>query len=203
MTYLIVSQDELYHHGIKGQKWGVRRYQNPDGTLTEAGKKRYARLYTEDGQNRYNKNVTTQQLGYTPLKGRRGDLAQRRIASRQIKVMGDQSRNKVALEKAVRRGDVKLFERTVSNAERYVAELEYGKQLQKTYAEMSKNSQRYVRAGFAFTGKSDFLNSKTYSSLMADYTKSNFNKDNVAYSKKLLESSQVYKKYNAARYMNK
>lgn len=31
----------LVHHGIKGQKWGVRRYQNPDGTYTEAGRKRY------------------------------------------------------------------------------------------------------------------------------------------------------------------
>lgn len=36
-----IHQTELYHHGIKGQKWGVRRYQNPDGSLTEAGKKRY------------------------------------------------------------------------------------------------------------------------------------------------------------------
>ena len=32
---------ELYHHGIKGQKWGVRRYQNKDGSLTPSGKKRY------------------------------------------------------------------------------------------------------------------------------------------------------------------
>lgn len=32
----------LYHHGIKGQKWGVRRYQNANGRLTNAGKKRYS-----------------------------------------------------------------------------------------------------------------------------------------------------------------
>ena len=35
---------ELYHHGIKGQKWGIRRYQNEDGTLTEAGKKKYGKI---------------------------------------------------------------------------------------------------------------------------------------------------------------
>lgn len=33
--------DCLYHHGIKGQRWGIRRYQNPDGTLTAAGRKKY------------------------------------------------------------------------------------------------------------------------------------------------------------------
>lgn len=39
--------NELHHHGIKGQKWGVRRYQYADGTLTPAGKKRYG----SDGSN--------------------------------------------------------------------------------------------------------------------------------------------------------
>lgn len=36
-----MNQKELYHHGIIGQRWGVRRYQNKDGTLTSKGKKHY------------------------------------------------------------------------------------------------------------------------------------------------------------------
>lgn len=37
-----MPEQELYHSGIKGMRWGVRRYQNKDGSLTPAGKKRYA-----------------------------------------------------------------------------------------------------------------------------------------------------------------
>lgn len=40
-----IYYNELYHNGIKGQKWGIRRFQNLDGSLTPEGKKRYNRSY--------------------------------------------------------------------------------------------------------------------------------------------------------------
>lgn len=52
----------LAHHGILGQKWGVRRYQNADGSLTEAGKKHYKadsvdKIDTSEGYNKRIKDV--------------------------------------------------------------------------------------------------------------------------------------------------
>lgn len=42
-----MENNTLKHHGVIGMKWGVRRYQNKDGTLTNAGKKRYAKELAE------------------------------------------------------------------------------------------------------------------------------------------------------------
>ena len=44
--YSFLREEDLMHHGIKGQKWGIRRFQNDDGTWTAAGKERYG----DDGQ---------------------------------------------------------------------------------------------------------------------------------------------------------
>lgn len=48
MYYAIDDDEELQHHGIKGQRWGVRRFQRPDGTRTAAGKKREREDYDDD-----------------------------------------------------------------------------------------------------------------------------------------------------------
>lgn len=44
--------DYLMHHGILGQKWGVRRFQNADGSLTDAGKKRLGKISDDEGLNK-------------------------------------------------------------------------------------------------------------------------------------------------------
>jgi hypothetical protein len=53
-AFYIRRQNELYHHGIQGQKWGVRRYQNEDGTLTAEGRKRYGIEGLDSSKKDYN-----------------------------------------------------------------------------------------------------------------------------------------------------
>lgn len=56
MDYLLFK--ELTHSGVKGMKWGVRNYQNEDGTLTESGKARY----NPDGSRKKSKNMSDEDL---------------------------------------------------------------------------------------------------------------------------------------------
>lgn len=49
MPYIVIG-GVLYHHGIPGMQWGKRRFQNKDGTLTEAGKRRYAKAIASEAR---------------------------------------------------------------------------------------------------------------------------------------------------------
>ena len=55
-----MDNKELYHWGVKGMKWGVRRYQNSDGSLTPAGKKRYNKDYESQAKNMSDSELRSQ-----------------------------------------------------------------------------------------------------------------------------------------------
>lgn len=102
---------ELHHHGIKGMRWGVRRYRNEDGSLTKAGKARYYREadaagYTEESYNgrRYKttKKGKTEGFNADPEKWARNDLSGNKrvadeaanLASKVKKLNDDSLRNR-------------------------------------------------------------------------------------------------------------
>lgn len=97
------NYDYIYHYGIKGMKWGVRRYQNKDGSLTPAGIKKYAKAgYSEDA---YRSNKSSLGKVYDTVTGahktagsimykRSSDAANRARATKYVKDHSSSNRYK-------------------------------------------------------------------------------------------------------------
>lgn len=66
---------ELYHYGVKGQRWGIRRYQNKDGSLTAAGQKRYDRDIRENNAKKKDNRIKDlEETGPDPKRWVKEDL---------------------------------------------------------------------------------------------------------------------------------
>ena len=122
-----LAPNELKHYGVVGMKWGVRKYQNEDGTLTASGKARYAR--------------SPEGIGYTPLKGKRGDFVQRGLAKSYLesKKVGEAYK-----KRAAKNGSQKALEK----AAKYLKTAEFRKAMLKTYTNMGPADRKSIRNGY-------------------------------------------------------
>lgn len=131
-----LAPNELKHYGVVGMKWGVRKYQNEDGTLTAAGKARYAR--------------SPEGLGFKPLSGKRGDIVQRAIGKQQItynkKAAKMESKRQKRLAKDNGIESAKSL-RLKEKGKMYSEMANFRKQMQKTYSKMADSDRNKVKAG--------------------------------------------------------
>lgn len=113
-----MNKDYIAHHGIEGQRWGVRRFQNEDGTLTEAGKRRYRQL----GESISRNTAKAEQYAYknTKAETRRVRL-EGKAAKYSSRVMGDLNRQ-MARHMSGKRA-TGGFRRDVRRSERYTRRL--------------------------------------------------------------------------------
>ena len=133
---LVPSEGQwLAHFGIKGQKWGVRRYQNPDGSLTEEGKKRYLNpdgTYNKEGHKQlYNILKKHPDTRFKYISSNEKSILRSRLSNEQIKSLVSKTKALNKLDKKIDNTELAYFDKN-GNPHR-TAE---GSKLLKEYDEM-------------------------------------------------------------------
>lgn len=127
-----LTPDELMHYGVKGMKWGLRRYQNYDGTLTPAGARRLGKINTKITSNREQYKNAKRKFDKNNAKSRL--LSGNKKASKYSKQMSRLDLKKDKLEK-------KKFKLT-SNTNKPVEDIDYDKSTKSARA--TKKSLNYL-----------------------------------------------------------
>ena len=118
---ILFSEDYLAHHGILGQKWGVRRYQNADGTRTEAGKARYSQPIdkkTVKMAKNDAKEYARAQMSIGEGSGNRRKLIKSKVAERsKDPVYKEEFDRQLALQDMAKHADAARRERNMKDAQ--------------------------------------------------------------------------------------
>lgn len=105
--------DELYHYGVRGMKWGIRRYQNEDGTLTSSGKKRAEKEYKKVA----NKVTNDLRKSYSSMYVRAYNKAADKMNGGEIDKFNERQQKRYGSDYAKREGYksdyMKMFEKEV------------------------------------------------------------------------------------------
>ena len=148
---------ELYHHGIKGQRWGIRRFQNPDGSLTAAGRERYGTLkYKSKNLDKWGKTRDNNILYITGYSGSGKSTLARNLMDKNTQVIhldqymevnGDRSYRNKGLDDFLKNkkfNSEKLTDLSIDRKERWKYIDKFGEELLQDYSKQCYDKKQKV-----------------------------------------------------------
>ena len=180
MEYMFVN-NELYHHGIKGQRWGIRRWQNEDGTFNEAGKKRYFNSSGSLSGNAHRALAKVYDINdkFYSKNGRNKTLASMNAAARTVQLKKAELADKAYVDKRKAKINDKYDKRlkkveaerdkTLAAREANKAKLEARWKQKEAAGKLSKEQVRYKQKDFDIGTKAVKKGYNKYASTIKEY----------------------------------